>query len=186
MTWTVQELMDQADVVGISAEVHRDGQVWWGTAGVERSPLDRFRIGSTTKTFVAVVVLQLVAEGVLDLDATVDGDVTLEQLLHHTSGIFDFLQDLETLGRYESFTPELLIQIARAHPPVFPPGTGWQYCNTGYILAGLLVERATGRSLADEIAGRITGPLGLTGTYLPAGSDPEIAGPHARHWSRKF
>ncbi|GAA4236250.1 hypothetical protein GCM10023075_58640 [Streptosporangium album] len=62
----------------------------------------------------------------------------------------------------------------------------WGYSNTNYILAGMVIERATGGTLADEISRRITHPLGLAGTYLPRGDDPTICGPHSRHYSKLY
>ncbi|GAB3984883.1 hypothetical protein GCM10029978_095860 [Actinoallomurus acanthiterrae] len=205
----LQRLLDRAvaegGVPGIAAEV-RDGHGrWFGSAGAadtetgrERTPQDRFRIGSTTKTFVATVVLQLAAERRLSLDDTVDewlpgrvhghghqgGKIRIRRLLDHTSGIFSYTEDPEMVNRHENHTPELLVDIAMAHPPAFEPGAGWAYSNTNYILAGMLVERVTGQALADQIAQRIARPLGLDGTYLPSGADPTIQGPHPRHYTK--
>ncbi|GAA4636192.1 serine hydrolase domain-containing protein [Actinoallomurus vinaceus] len=206
---TLQRLLDRAvtegSVPGIVLEV-RDGHGrWFGSAGAadtetgrERTPQERFRIGSTTKTFVATVILQLAAERSLSLDDTVDewlpgrvhghghegGKISIRRLLDHTSGIFSYTEDPETVNRYESHTPDLLVDVAMAHPPAFEPGTDWAYSNTNYILAGMLVERVTGQALADQIAQRITRPLGLAGTYLPSGADPTIQGPHPRHYTK--
>jgi D-alanyl-D-alanine carboxypeptidase len=207
----VQRVLDRAvaegGVPGILAEVRDGDRQWFGSAGVadtatgrERLPHDRFRIGSTTKTFVATVVLQLVAEHELSLDDTVEkwlpgvlhgnghdgGRITISQLLNHTSGIFNYTQDLEALSRHESHTPQQLIQIALSHPVAFEPGTDWAYSNTNYVLAGMLIERVTGSALADEISQRITRPLGLAGTYLPRGEDPAIHGPHSRHYTKWY
>ncbi|MDK1474922.1 serine hydrolase domain-containing protein [Streptomyces sp. 549] len=183
------------------------GAEWFGHAGVadlatgrERQPADHFRAGSITKTFVATVVLQLEAEGVLDLDDTVetwlpgllDGNghdgraVTVRHLLQHTSGLPDYTADPEVTRRLaagsadhhlRTRTPEQLIAVALSHPPVFAPGTGWSYSNTGYLVAGLIVEKATGRTWADQVRTRIVEPLGLTGTSLP-GTRSTLPGPH--------
>jgi D-alanyl-D-alanine carboxypeptidase len=107
-------------------------------------------------------------------------------LLNHTSGIFNYTDDLEALNRYETHSPESLVQIAVSHPPTFTPGAGWAYSNTNYVLAGVIIERVTGRALAEEITERISRPLGLTDTYLPHGSDPTIHGPHSRHYTKLF
>ncbi|HET6855971.1 MAG TPA: serine hydrolase domain-containing protein [Streptomyces sp.] len=207
----LQDLLNQAvtrgGLPGILAETRDGDRRWFGAAGVadtatgrERSPQDRFRIGSITKTFVATVMLQLAAEGRLSLDDTVeqwlpgvvrghghDGSrVTIKMLLNHTSGIFSCTDDQEALNRHETHSPELLVQIAVTHPVVFPPGSDWAYSNTNYVVAGMIIERIGGRQLADEITERITRPLGLTGTYLPRGSDPTIHGPHSRHYTKLF
>src|SRR5256885_14289786 len=138
---------------------------------------DRFRVGSVTKTFVAAVVLQLVGEGKLSLDDTVEkwvpglvpgGDaITVRELLNHTSGIFDYLNDGDStvlrpylkgdLGHV--WTPRALVGVASKHPPHFPPGSGWSYSNTGYIVLGLIAEAATGDSLGAELKRRPFEPL---------------------------
>ncbi|MFJ1930472.1 MULTISPECIES: serine hydrolase domain-containing protein [unclassified Streptomyces] len=207
----IQHVLNQAVTQGglpsILTEIRDDDQRWFGTAGVadiatgrERSPQDQFRIGSISKTFVATVMLQLAAESRLSLDDTVEqwlpgvvrghnhdgGRVAIKTLLNHTSGIFNYTDDQEALNRYETHTPELLVQIAMSHPVTFTPGSDWAYSNTNYILAGMIIERATGRALADDITERITRPLDLTGTYLPRGSDPTIRGPHSRHYTKMF
>ncbi|WP_331769981.1 beta-lactamase family protein (plasmid) [Embleya sp. NBC_00888] len=207
----IQSLLRQAvtrgGLPGILAEVRDGDRQWFGTAGVAdtrtgrtRSRQDRFRIGSISKTFVATVVLQLAAEGRLSLDDTVErwlpgavhgrhhdgAGVGIRMLLNHTSGIFNYTDDQEALNRSETHTPESLVRIAASHPPTFTPGSGWAYSNTNYVLAGMIVERATGRALAEEITERIARPLGLAGTYLPRGSDPTIHGPHSRHYTKLF
>ncbi|MEU1945589.1 serine hydrolase [Streptomyces sp. NPDC020125] len=203
----LQQAVAQGGLPGILAEVRDGDRQWFGTAGVadtrtgrERSQQDRFRIGSISKTFVATVVLQMAAEGRLSLDDTAeqwlpsvvhghhhDGSgVNIRMLLNHTSGIFNYTDDQEALNRSATHTPESLVRIAVSHPPTFTPGSGWAYSNTNYILAGMIIERATGRALAEEIAERISRPLGLTGTYLPHGSDPTIHGPHSRHYTKLF
>lgn len=207
----IQDVLDRAvtegRLPGILAEVRDGERQWFGTAGVAdttteqpRLPQHRFRIGSTTKTFVATVLLKLVGEGRLNLDDTVhrwlpnvlrgngnDGDaITVRQLLNHTSGLFNYTDDREMLNHYETHTPEILIDIATAHPPTFAPGTGWAYSNTNYILAGMLIEAVTGASLHDELRRHLIEPLALTATSLPHGSDPTIDGPHSRHYTKLF
>jgi D-alanyl-D-alanine carboxypeptidase len=161
---------------------------------------DRFRIGSVTKTFVATLVLQLVGEGKLTLDDSVekwlpgvvpDGNaITVRQLLNHTSGLFDYLNDGDgtvvkpylqgKLGYV--WAPRALVGVATKHPPHFPPAEGWSYSNTGYIVLGLIVEAATGDSLATELRRRVFAPLGLRNTSLDA--SPRIAGRHAHGYYR--
>jgi len=156
-----------------------------------------FRPGSVTKTFVATVVLQLVAEGKIRLDAPIerylpgliagngnDGTkITVRQLLQHTSGLYNYTSDFagvdpETL-RHRGAVPEELVAMAMKHAPLFAPGTKWSYSNTNYIVAGMLVEKVTGQQLGGEIARRITRPLGLRGTYLPGHGDERLPAPHA-------
>src|SRR3954452_7262678 len=160
-----------------------------------RTPIragDRFRVGSITKTFVATVVLQLVAEQRLTLEDSVarwlpgvvpDGErITVRHLLNRTSGLFAFGGDHGFVTHASRdplrvWTPREIVAIATAHPPTFAPGAGWSYSDTNYYVLGLIVEAATGRSLADELRRRIFLPLRLHATSLPAG--PGLAGRHA-------
>ncbi|RSN35399.1 serine hydrolase [Amycolatopsis sp. WAC 04169] len=158
----------------------------------------KFRAASITKTFVAVVVLQLVAEGKVLLDTPIevylpglvrgngnDGTkITVRQLLQHTSGIYNYLRDLDLEEwRHRGAEPEELVAIGLAHPPLFAPGTDWSYSNTNYTIAGMLIEKLTGRSVADELRSRITGPLGLRGTFLPSRGEEGLPHPHARGYA---
>lgn len=154
---------------------------------------DRFRAGSNTKTFVATVALQLEADGKLSLDDTVEhwlpgmlsyGDqVTLRQLLNMTGGVPDYVPGLEPkmvasrtyLTR--SYSPSELIHMV-ADKPDFKPGSSWNYSTTGYILAGMIVERASGHSVGHELERRIFEPMGMRDTYLP-GATTTIKGGHA-------
>lgn len=155
----------------------------------------RFRVGSKTKSFVATVVLQLVGEHRVVLDAPVDrylpglvrgkgGDgrkITVRELLQHTSGIPDYTDHIDLLNALahplKHYDRGDLIKIALASPSLFPPGTSWSYSNTNYLVAGLLIEKITGRPYAEEIERRIIQPLGLTHTYVPA-DETGIPGPH--------
>ncbi|MFJ9934888.1 serine hydrolase domain-containing protein [Streptomyces virginiae] len=163
------------------AEVPRDGQV---------------RIGSNTKTFTAVVVLQLVGEGRVGLDAPVEtylpglvrGDgidgrhITVRQLLQHMSGLPNYTEyDLQP----RPYDPRDLLDIALRHKAHFAPGTKWEYSNTNYVLAGLIVEKVTGRDLAREIDRRIIQRLGLRHTYVPAPGDVTIREPHPHGYHRE-
>lgn len=169
-----------AVAVGISA----DATVGWsGAAGPPRdgvTPLGGttpFAIASVTKTFTAAIVLQLAEEGRIRLDApvtdylpelTLAKGVTVQQLLSHTSGIADLLapmRDRLNADPQRAWKPaEVLALIG---PSRFRPGSDWGYSNTNYLIAGLLVERVTGATFADELERRITGPLELTGSGFP-------------------
>ncbi|WP_406125689.1 serine hydrolase domain-containing protein [Streptomyces sp. NBC_00989] len=157
-----------------------------------------FRMASTSKTLVATVVLQLEAEGRLSLDDTVDrwlpgvvrgnGNdgtrITIRQLLQHTSGIHDDLPGYTTpeeyyQQRYDVYSPEQLIARAMAHAPDFPPGEGWSYSNTGYVLLGTIIQKATGRPAHREIDDRIVRPLGLNQTRW-GGTSSTLPRPHAK------
>lgn len=147
---------------------------------------ERFRAGSVTKTLVATVVLQLVDEGrERHLSGVVpDGDrITVRQVLNHTSGLHDYMKadGMSTNrwrgeDRFTSWTPDQLLAEAFAHAPYFPPGTGFRYSSTNYVVAGLLVEHLTGAPYAAEVERRILRPLHLDGTSFP-GTDPAIPEP---------
>ncbi|GGZ18189.1 D-alanyl-D-alanine carboxypeptidase [Streptomyces poonensis] len=173
-----------------------------------RSADDRYRVGSITKTFVATVLLQLEAEGRLSLDDTVDKwlpglvrghghdgrAITLRQLLNHTSGIYDYTAD-DTFGRtyfledgflehrYDTLSPQQLVRTAMRHKPDFAPGTSWNYSNTNYVLAGLVIEKATGNPYGDEIRRRIIEPLHLRATLVP-GTSPKMPRPSSRAYGK--
>ncbi|MBB5960318.1 D-alanyl-D-alanine carboxypeptidase [Saccharothrix tamanrassetensis] len=169
-----------------------------GVAEVGRTepvPLDgRFRIGSITKTFVSTVVLQLVGEGRVGLDDPVDrylpgllpdGDeITVRMLLQHTSGLFNYTRalPLDPAGfegiRFKHWEPRELVGISTAEPLDFPPGTSWSYSNTNFVVAGLLVEKVTGRPYEVAVNRRILRPLGLRDTSVP-GDRVDVPGPHA-------
>jgi D-alanyl-D-alanine carboxypeptidase len=193
---------------GVHADVRTDGRRLRGTSGVAYvatgaaiDPAGYFRMGSNTKTFVAVVVLQLVGEGRLGLDDPVekflpgvvagngnDGRaVTVRQLLNHTSGLHDYTDDLvaeiDSTAAYQKiqfkeFTREQLIAQAMSSPPYFAPGQGWNYSNTNYVLAGLVIEKLTGHPWGTEVRNRILRPLGLGHTSVP-GRTTTVPAPHA-------
>jgi D-alanyl-D-alanine carboxypeptidase len=139
---------------------------------------DRFRVGSVTKTFVAAVTLQLVAEGRLTLDRPVPdaGGAPLRTLLNHTSGVFNHAEDPRVFeqGFLTRWTPLELIAISRSHPPYFAAGAGYHYSNTNYVILGRLIEQVTGRSLEAELKRRIIRPLGLRDTSYDEG--PRVRG----------
>jgi D-alanyl-D-alanine carboxypeptidase len=152
-----------------------DGHV--SAAGNMRAD-DRFRAGSATKTFVSAVVLQLVAEGRLSLDEPVPeaGGMPLRTLLNHTSGVFNHAEDPRVFEGWphKHWEPRELVAISREHPPYFPPGKGFHYSNTNYVVLGLVIERVTGRSLERELKRRLLRPLGLRDTSYDEG--PRVRG----------
>ncbi|HVL23175.1 MAG TPA: serine hydrolase domain-containing protein [Thermomicrobiales bacterium] len=191
-------------VPGIALAVERGGEVIYSdAAGFARmedqtpaKPTDRFRIYSITKTFVATVVLQLVDEGLLSLDDTVSSllddpsvakianvdTATVRQLLNHTSGIYDYLDESDSPFYNDAWlapnvdwsrvwTIDELLAYADAanHGPYFAPGKSGHYSNTGYLLLGMIVEAATGNTFADELGTRVLTPLSLKDTALEMG-----------------
>ncbi|SHG80379.1 serine hydrolase domain-containing protein [Streptoalloteichus hindustanus] len=203
-----------AGFAGMQLRVRDERGEWVGSAGVRKlgetakPPTNgRFRIGSNTKTFVATLVLQLVGEGKVGLDApaadylpqfNVDRRITVRMLLQNTSGVVNHTGDfydgkaipgLPSTGqewvdnRFRTYQPEELVRFALSKPLLFAPGTDWNYSSTNFTLAVLLVERVTGHSYAEETQRRILRPLGLEGTVVP-GADPEIPEPHAHGYYR--
>ncbi|MCU4967395.1 beta-lactamase family protein [Bacillus toyonensis] len=189
---------------GILAKTSEGGKTWGYAAGVAdlstKKPMKtdfRFRIASVTKTFTATVVLQLAGENRLKLDDSIekwlpgviqgngyDGNqITIRQRLNHTSGIVEYARSKEIdffTNTKKSFTAEELVKIGLSMPPEFAPGKGWSYSNTGYVLLGILIEKVTGNSYAEEIENRIIEPLELSNTFLPGNSSVIPGTKHAR------
>ena len=154
-------------------------------AGTPMTVRSRMLAASLGKTFVGATAIALAQEGRLDLDAPISQwlrgrpwfsrlpnheDITLRQLLAHRSGLPDHVH-LDSFAaavsqRWQApgnpFPPEALIEFVLGQPPLFEAGEGWAYTDTGYILAGLAIEAATGRRYYDEIQDRFLTPLGLT------------------------
>ncbi|WP_394830227.1 beta-lactamase family protein [Pendulispora rubella] len=209
----LESVRRSADIVGVLSEVVTPEGAIRARAGVatlgkeDPVPWDaQFRVASVTKTFVATVVLQLVGEGKLSLEDTVerwlpgvvagqayDGNaITVRQLLQHTSGIYDYVRDddlqkylAEDFARalYDQTSPEALVAIAMKHPPNFEPGQGWGYSNTNYLLAGMIIKVTTGHDWSNEVLQRIVEPLELKHTFVTS-SDPALPMPHARVYMR--
>lgn len=155
--------------------------------GTPIEPDDGFRIASITKTVVATMVLQLVDEGGLDLDdevsrfvehPSIPEGVTVGDLLGHTSGISDVgLREVRSEFRREPERRWRPDEVLDAIASRYTSGSGYNYANTNYIIAGLVIESVTGRPFEAELTRRVLEPLGLTGTYLPPLPDREpIAG----------
>jgi D-alanyl-D-alanine carboxypeptidase len=193
----------------IAATENAEGERATARAGVAELGTDRpvphgayYRIGSDTKTFTAVVALQLVAEGTLGLDDTVeqwlpgvvagnghDGSrITLTNLLRQTSGLPDYddllfgdpadlTPEAYREGRFTPVSSRELVDLALTRPPAWLPDaddpsaeTRWAYSNTNYLLAGMIIEEATGHSWEREVHERVIEPLGLTHTLTPGTS----------------
>lgn len=190
-----QHAIDKAantdNIPGVINTVKKGDSSWSyasGEANIERNHKvdadSAFRIGSTTKSFVAAVALQLAGEKKLSLDDTVEkwlpglvqgkgydgNNIKIRQLLNHTSGIPDYLTPelktklLENPGK--NYTPEQLIAQALELEPV----TGWAYSNTNAAIMGLIIKKVTGETYAEQIKKRIIEPLQLKETFLPGSS----------------
>jgi D-alanyl-D-alanine carboxypeptidase len=186
-----------AGAPGVLVRVQDGGELETTALGIAQAeprrlvrPTDRFRIGSITKTFVAAVVLQLVDDGRVGLDETVDRwlpglvpggrRITVRQLLAHRSGLFDYVDDPKVFAPYaqepeHAWEPRELVGLAVARPAPFRPGQRYAYSSTNYLLLGLIVERASGTSLDEQIRTRIVEPLGLEETSFEPGI---VSGPH--------
>jgi len=181
-----------AGVYGATFAVVRDGElVWAGSSGVERdgqsllTPESTMVIGSVSKTFVAATILELVDEGLLSLDDSVrrflpelrkvSRQITIRQLLDHTSGLADVFNDKTRRGLEEH--PERAWSrqqvLATLHAPWYQPGEGWAYANTNYFLLGMVVERITGSTLEEELQRRFLDRLDLTATRSLTADDPD-------------
>ncbi|MEU9034273.1 serine hydrolase domain-containing protein [Streptomyces sp. NPDC048352] len=197
---TVQRALNalvQTDGVpgALAGVTERNGRTRSYTAGPDVPRDGQVRIGSNTKMFTAVVVLQLVGEGKVGLDAKVetylpglvrgegiDGrDITVRELLQHTSGLPEYEADVtDDILQRRYLEPRDLLDIAFRHKSDFSPGTSWAYSSTNYVLAGLIVQKVTGRPLGEQIDKRIIQPLGLRHTYFPAPGDMTIREPHPK------
>lgn len=204
----LDRLVQRTGLPGAIATVRdADGRVRTWTSGTSdlRTGADfpddaRVRIASNTKTFTATVVLQLVGEGEIDLDAPVERylpgvvrgaghhgrEITVRHLLQQTSGLPDYdalvIEAGGSLGSvlHTYFEPYELLAAALDTKGRFAPGEEWEYSNTNYVLLGLLVQRVTGRPIGEEITRRIIRPLELRDTYWPAAGEQHIRGPHPR------
>ncbi|AKU19251.1 hypothetical protein VV02_23715 [Luteipulveratus mongoliensis] len=170
-----------------------------GVTGANKpiQPNEHFRAGSQTKTFTVAVVMQLVDEGKINLDSSIesylpglvqgngyDGNkITVRQLLQHTSGIPTYPANTKP-GPDGTYTNEQLVRAALAQTPWFAPGTDWKYSNTGLVLASMVIEKITGQTVGDAITSRLIQPLGLTGTRFPKPGDKTVGAPavHGYNW----
>lgn len=150
---------------------------------------DHFRIGSQTKTFTAVVVLQLAGEGRVELDAPIsrylpgvvtgnyNGDViTVRQLLQHTSGMVNYVRDARA-NPDGTYTLAELVRSAMDEPAQAAPGAAQLYSNVGFLVLGMLIERLTGKQAGEAITERIISPPGLTHTAFPAPGNRALPSP---------
>ncbi|MGW7615578.1 serine hydrolase domain-containing protein [Streptomyces antimycoticus] len=214
----VARTFEDAGFIGLTVEVRDGHRRIHARAGEAELNTGRpvpfgahYRAASVTKSFVATVVLQLVAEGRLSLSDPVDkwlpgvvsgnGNdsrrITVRNLLQHTSGIhnYDYSDDTGDSAadfdrtRFDHVSPEQVVAGAMKHRPDFPPAPAddaepdWNYSNPGYVLAGMIIQKVTGRAWPEEVRDRIIRPLGLTGTYEP-GDDPRLKAPYAHTYQR--
>ena len=200
-----QGLVDAGYPAALAAVTDSEGEsagVAVGKGSLETGqapPLDgEVRIGSNTKTFVAVVVMQMVQEGKVGLDEPIEtylpglikgegidaSRITVRQLLQHTSGLpehtdYYFSSNAAALENIQHYIPTRdLLDVALSKPAAFEPGTQWSYSNTNYIVLGMLIERVSQRPVGEQIDQRIIKRLGLSHTYLPGNGEKKIRGSH--------
>jgi D-alanyl-D-alanine carboxypeptidase len=198
----VQQALDAmvaAGTPGVLARMDDAGRSWTATSGVadvERaSPVPRagrFRAASLTKALVSAVLLQLAGSRKVDLDEPVGrwlpgvithaDRITVRQLMNHTAGLADYMAAPEFADPLhytkQHYAPTQLIAYAEKLGAVSEPGAGFHYSNTGCIVLGLLIERASGRPIQDVLTDRIFRPLGMTQSSFPV-RENKIPGPHA-------
>jgi CubicO group peptidase (beta-lactamase class C family) len=190
----VEDQQKAQKIPGVSLAVCRDGKIikasGYGLANVELgvpvTPETIFQTGSVGKQFTAMAVMMLVEEGKLQLDDRMTKyipespsswkDVTIRQLLTHTSGIADYGGEEGTMGKgvinfRRDYTEDELIQAFAKMPMDFPPGQNWSYSNTGYVVLGIIIHRVTGEFYGDFLQERIFRPLGMTSTRIISEAD---------------
>lgn len=193
---TIDSFQTTYNLKGISASVYVPNEgIWKGVSGVSHpgvpiTPETGFAIASNTKLFTGVLLLKLAEDGQLSLDDSlhehlptlnnVDPNITVRQLLNHTSGLSDVnipgYGDSMLADPYRVFQPEEI--IAWVPPPLAAPGTGWSYCNTNYLLAGLVAESVTGQSFSQLLRNNILNPLSMDSTYLAVYENTTVVPAH--------
>ncbi len=176
---TVRKALDASGVPSASIAIVKDGKLAYARAygysrldgKVAASTHMRYKIGSNSKQITATAILLLSDEGKVSLDDSVarffpnftrGNEVTIRELLSHTSGYEDFYA-LDYVAPYMRLptTPQSIMDIWGKKPLNFDPGTKWQYSNTNYVIAGAIIEKITGKPLFDLLRSRIFGPLGM-------------------------
>ena len=209
ITATAQGLVDAGHPAALAAVTKADGSTVGVAVGKgnletgEAPPLDgEVRIGSISKTFTAVVIMQLVQEGKITLDEPIetylpgllkgegiDGNkITVRQLLQHTSGLPEYTDQIGLedpfANRDKYYSARDTLDLALSKPAAFEPGSQFKYTNTNYIVLSLLAEKVTHRPLAEQITQRIIEPLGLSHTYYPGPGEENIRGTHPHAYTR--
>ncbi len=173
----VKSEMQKQKIPGVSVAVVRNGGIvlakGYGYSNVEHQiavkPETIFQSGSVGKQFTATAVMMLVEEGKINLDEKIGKylgdvpeswkDITVRNLLTHTSGMTDYPQDFDYRRDYPE---DELLTRAKAIPLGFQPGEKWQYSNLGYVTLGILIHKVSGKFYGDFLQERIFKPLGMT------------------------
>ena len=186
-----------------AAVILGDGSRWAGVSGRSAISPDQsvgantpFVLGSITKTFVASLILELRDDGLLALDDPLAdwlpdypnaANITIRQLLSHTSGVFDYFNHPDYTSAVfgspgRSWTPSQIL-AAFPHSPYFAPGTGYHYSNTNYVLLGLVAEAAGGAPIGQQLRARFWGPLHLDDTYIQSEGPPPASAARGYWWT---
>lgn len=208
---SLDKAVQETGIPGATALIISPQGVWLGASGISdiatKTPMlldDIFSIGSATKSFTAVTVLRLAEQGKLSLDDTLgkwlpdiaknisDGrSITIRQLLNGTAGIYNYTDDQQFLADFianpqRHWHPEQLVAYAYGKPRFFKDQCSptWCYPNTGMVLAGMVVEKATGSTFAPVLRNQILNPLGLNHTFF--GGDEQVVGRQAHGYQDIF
>ncbi len=183
----VDTYLEDNDYIGLSAAVNIGGEIWAGSAGnstvsISVNPDMLFAIGSVTKTLTAACILDMAEDNLLNIDDpigdyiddydNVDPTITIRQLMSHTSGIYDYTNNLALGDSINAdlsriWTPQEIIE-GFVLAPIFEQGTDWGYSNTNFLLLGLVIESASNNTYHTEIRQRFLVPLGLENITLGA------------------
>lgn len=187
----IDDVRVQFKAPGVQAGVWTGDGEWIGSSGVAEvdttqpvTPADHSRIGSITKTMTATVILQLIDEGKIAFDDVIDTYVpgmpngstaTIKNLLEMQTGIPTYTDGTPVVDQYAAdpttaFTPQQLVDSVKDKPAMFAPGTQFFYSNTNYVLLGMVIEKVTGKTIADNFGERLLTPLGMTQTSVPGTS----------------
>jgi CubicO group peptidase (beta-lactamase class C family) len=200
----LQQVLDQSvadgSIPGMSLAVSLPGrEPWAGASGIASrqdgaalTPATAMRMASISKIFTGVIMLQLVEEGLVELDAPLSSffpdlvpnaeRITVRSLLNHTSGLYDFLEDRNYVVRaYQDpsyiFAPAELVGYAARFPPLFPAlnPNSWDYSSTNFVILGMIIEQVTGTSMDSALRSRIFEPLGLESTFFVPYETPDVS-----------
>ncbi len=197
---TLDSMRNVLGAKSLSAAIQTaDDEIWAHASGIsstaeDATPDHRYLIASVTKTLTAACILQLADEGLLSINDSlhewlpempyIDTNITIRQLLNHTSGIFDVLNhphhyDSLMADMSRIWTPEELIDRFIS-PPLFQPGTSWSYCNTNYFILSMIIKEVTGNDFYTELRNRFFDTLSLNSFAIP--SFENLNGPVAHCW----
>lgn len=186
---------------GGAAIVVRKGQVIYKKASgmadmelnVSLQPDMIFRLGSITKQFTAVAILQLASQGKLSLQDDIKKfmpelpfkeNITVEQLLHHTSGIKSYTDKPDFPGKMRTdMKPMEVIMLTANDTLEFKPGTKWNYNNTGYVMLGYIIEKVSGKTYEEYVHQNLFAPAGMGNSYY--GSEPKIIKNRAKGYKKE-